>query len=679
MSVRVTASGVEINGRAAPLLSGSIHYWRLSPTVWEACLKKMRGLGLTMACTYIPWSVHETAAGRFDFGDVSPERDVARFIRLAGSLGFDVMIRPGPHINAELTDFGFPARVLDDPAVKARGPDGEPIMMPLPPRAFPAPSYSSEAFWRETRVWFTALAGVIRPLLAPNGPIFLVQCDNELSYFFRTGAYDMDYSDGAVAAYRRFVATKYATPAALTQAYGRKVAAFDDLMPPTRFDARSPEDLPAYLDWIEHREVVLHDALVRCRAMWEELGIKDILFTHNMPPSLSRTPFHVGADETALDIVGQDYYQKKSDFPSYRRRLLALEGRSRLPWSPEFSAGCYQAWPPLGADDHKFTALAGLMYGLRGFNFYMAVERDRWYGSPITRRGGIRRETYDMFAELVAFIREHRLNELSREASVLVVIPRAYDRLEKAATLFGNISPMIVEGRMTAAHLCDERPLGFARNIPIACDDFLAAAVESLDALGIPWREGDSTAGIGMLRRHEIVICPSFEFMEKSLQDDLRAYCELGGTLVIGPEVPTRSEAMSEYARLDHFTTRPVHKLECEHDALVFNAGGGRLVLVAAPLARDDASRRTMSAVASFLRIAPRARVAPPFALQTHAGAARRIAYLANPTGAARHADVTAAGELRLRDLATGEEFAGHGRAVVPMNAWHVRVMEMRP
>ncbi|MCZ7582886.1 MAG: hypothetical protein M5R36_05845 [Deltaproteobacteria bacterium] len=65
--------------------------------------------------------------------------------------------------------------------MQAVGPDGEPIVLPAPPRAFPVPSYCSDVFWEEVGVWFDAAAEVIRPRLHPNGPVVAIQCDNELS------------------------------------------------------------------------------------------------------------------------------------------------------------------------------------------------------------------------------------------------------------------------------------------------------------------------------------------------------------------------------------------------------------------------------------------------------------------------------------------------------------------
>src|SRR5690606_7157428 len=105
------------------LLSGSVHYWRLKPELWGEILLKSRQLGVHFVCSYVPWVVHETKRGHFDF---TGSRDLARFCRLAAEAGLHVLLRPGPHINAELTGFGFPDYVLNDPEIMARGPQGSP-------------------------------------------------------------------------------------------------------------------------------------------------------------------------------------------------------------------------------------------------------------------------------------------------------------------------------------------------------------------------------------------------------------------------------------------------------------------------------------------------------------------------------------------------------------------------
>ncbi|HXF33101.1 MAG TPA: beta-galactosidase, partial [Candidatus Acidoferrales bacterium] len=169
-----------------PLVCGAMHYWRLEPSAWGPGLDAMRAMGMRVVETYVPWGAHEVSppdppqAGRrdrkrpaFDFGQTRPRLDVARFLRMVHERGMLAIVRPGPHINAELTYFGLPERVVWDGACQAKTPKGNPVMLPLVPVGFPVPSYASEAFHEEVEGWFEACIPVLSPLRHPEGPIVM--------------------------------------------------------------------------------------------------------------------------------------------------------------------------------------------------------------------------------------------------------------------------------------------------------------------------------------------------------------------------------------------------------------------------------------------------------------------------------------------------------------------------
>ena len=88
--------GLDLGGRGLlPLWAGAMHYWRHRPGEWRAGLEAMRAMGLRLVDTYVPWGVHETAPGEFDFGERDPRLDVARFLRIAHELGPALVLRPG--------------------------------------------------------------------------------------------------------------------------------------------------------------------------------------------------------------------------------------------------------------------------------------------------------------------------------------------------------------------------------------------------------------------------------------------------------------------------------------------------------------------------------------------------------------------------------------------------------
>ena len=87
------------------ILSGAVHYFRIVPEYWEDRLRKVKAAGLNTVETYIPWNFHERQKGEFTF---TGNADVERFVKLAGSLGLYVIIRPSPYICAEWEAGGLP-------------------------------------------------------------------------------------------------------------------------------------------------------------------------------------------------------------------------------------------------------------------------------------------------------------------------------------------------------------------------------------------------------------------------------------------------------------------------------------------------------------------------------------------------------------------------------------------
>ena len=84
------------------LFAGSFRHWRVDPSLRADILSKVREMGFGIVETCVPWSVHEDSQGRFDFGEGEPRRDLPRFLGLCREAGMNVLVRPGPNIDAEL-------------------------------------------------------------------------------------------------------------------------------------------------------------------------------------------------------------------------------------------------------------------------------------------------------------------------------------------------------------------------------------------------------------------------------------------------------------------------------------------------------------------------------------------------------------------------------------------------
>lgn len=145
-------------GRLFRVVAGAMHYFQVPHQLWRDRLTKMRAAGVNTLQTYIEWRSHEPENGLFTF---SGQSDVVRYIRTAEELGFLVILRLGPYIDAERDMGGLPYWLL---ATK-----DELVLR----------SYNKEYLKYVTR-YYEKLFPLIRPLLYKNGgPVIMLQIENE--------------------------------------------------------------------------------------------------------------------------------------------------------------------------------------------------------------------------------------------------------------------------------------------------------------------------------------------------------------------------------------------------------------------------------------------------------------------------------------------------------------------
>lgn len=153
----------KLNGKNITITSGTIHYFRVHPTMWRDRLRKLRALGALAVETYVPWNLHEPTKGVYDFGDGKREMsiflDIVSFIKMAKEEDLLVILRPGPYICAEW-DFGGLPSYLIKLRVKIRTSD--PVYM------------------QRVELYFSKLLPLVEPLQIYNGgPIIMFQVENE--------------------------------------------------------------------------------------------------------------------------------------------------------------------------------------------------------------------------------------------------------------------------------------------------------------------------------------------------------------------------------------------------------------------------------------------------------------------------------------------------------------------
>lgn len=635
--VEIRDRALQLGTRSVPLLSGAVHYWRLERSAWRPALEELLRTGFPIVETYVPWGVHETAPGDFDFGKKDARKDLAAFLDLAHELGLVAFVRPGPHINAELTYFGLPERIAYDSACQARSPQGNPVYLFFPPVMFPVPSYASSRFHQELGAWYDAVGEIVGPRLWPQGPVALLQVDNEAAYYFRDGAYCQDYHPDAIVEWHAFLESRYTTLDALNAAHRSTHAKFEDCAAPTRFDAVDAEGLALHLDWAAFRERMIAGSLHKMRARLERAGMDGVPVVHNLPLGDGGLPMSLPSLEQVVDVVGFDYYHGRREHRTIKRRTLYLAGTARFPYAPELGVGAPPWFTPLHHDDSLYCALVALAYGVRGFNLYMAVDRDRWYGAPIDAAGNPRVEA-GAWKHLLAKLSEVAFHRLERRAEVALVVPREYQRLSRATHLLGPISSSAVEAiGGTPVDACRDDDLGFAGPVQTLWFRMLARFADAFTDAGIPYVYVDGDADPTRLAGYRVLVTPSYEFASASRWRHVCHVAQEGGTLVYGPTMPGLDEHMRR------------HPFEVPRR--------GRRVLIDTP---EDAAR-VVAELAEALDLARPFRATPDI-IETSVhedGGGPRVLFVINPEKRAIDAEVALPAPLAFVDAMSGARLEG--------------------
>ncbi len=551
--VTIGATGLCLRGgegaapREVPLLSGAVHYFQLPRRHWGACLDAVVELGLPLVESTVPWSIHERPGGHLDLegkaGSDRWERDLGGFLDACAERRLLVLLRPGPSLSEELTGGGLPERVLRDERCLARGPDGGRVLLPLPPRFTPLPSYASERFLEEAGGWLAAVGAFLAPRCWPAGPVVGVQVEG--GGWLRAAAYDQDYHREAIARYRAFLGERH--PDGLPEGYrGTPLA---ELEPPRRFDAEALAALVPHLDWLAFKEDLQLRTLGVLGGVLRAAGV-EVPLLHDLAAGLEGGSGIAGA-ERVVDLAGTTLHAHARSADSLRRSVLRLAGSSRLPYVAELGLGGSPLWLPGGPADELRAPLAALMHGARGWNLHMLVERDRWYGAPIGPTGARRGQRYEALRRLIAAVKDARLPELTREAPLGLLEVPEYARLERCASLLDPLpqAALALVG-LGAEELASDERSGLEAPLALEHARLSRLAEEALGSLGLGYCRVQpgalARAAAGGLR---LLLAPSFDFMDAELLEELGRFVAGGGRLILAPRRPRLDGAMRPLAR----------------------------------------------------------------------------------------------------------------------------------
>lgn len=670
MAIKVRYNGLEIDGNLLPLFSGTFHYWRSPREDWPFIFDQIKGLGFHVVETYVPWSVHELAEGDFDFGKVDERKDLDAWLTLAAHKGFKVLLRPGPCINSELSDFGYPERILHDKSFAALDGAGNPVVLSHQTSSFAVPSYADERLFEAFDVFLSALAPIIQKHLHPHGPVVAVQVDNELGYFFIAEAYNMDYSPASLKLWAHFLDLKYRQVAALNKAWGVKLKGWDEAEAPTKAPAEGAkrEDLRRALDWVEYKEYQILWALTRLAELYRSRGLGSVPFFHNFFGPWT-TPFNIPEIEAdaGIDFCGLDSYPHAGEALWAVDQARYLSASSRLAYFPEYGAGSWPfGYPVRDVHDQASTMLAPLMGGARAVNFYMIVERERWLGSPLSNKGKRREDMAELYERFNKFLAESEWLKASPQNQGLLIHTREAQWLEAAF-----MRPLsFAEYRYLAPGLHSvKEPAGLlGEGAPTAAQarEFYEASRAYTASSHFSFGIADSAVAGDKLKRHAFVVASAGAFMDEGLARRLRSYVEEGGLLVLGPGFPKlngRFEPLRAFEDLAPEAGKPLA------------VGDGKLLLLGAWDAK---------AVSAFLRkgkvFAEFELSDPTLELALHKSAGRILLFVRNPHAEERKASVLREGKFVLKPLwASGKFLGGVEEREVTLAPHEIKVWEVIP
>ncbi|KAI9738050.1 MAG: hypothetical protein M1818_005478 [Claussenomyces sp. TS43310] len=99
-------SNFYLNGDVYQIIGGQMEPQHIPYQLWSDRLAKARAMGLNTIFTYVPWYQLEPSPGVWDY---TGSNNISQYFQLAQSHGLNVVLRPGPYIDAEQEWGGFPA------------------------------------------------------------------------------------------------------------------------------------------------------------------------------------------------------------------------------------------------------------------------------------------------------------------------------------------------------------------------------------------------------------------------------------------------------------------------------------------------------------------------------------------------------------------------------------------
>lgn len=529
--------------RKGRVLAAEFHAFRHPVASWPVLLERVRELGATHVSTLLPWSEVEPNPDDVELGGRRPQMDVDAFLDRVADAGLRAIVRIGPRVRADLALAGLPDHVVHDRAVMARSPRGNGVPSPMPPRMFPWPSYASVAYRAHVRRFVDTIMPVLLLRLAPSGIVDAIDIEDPSAVLVRAGAYARDYHPDAVEAFRRFLAGRYPSIEALSSAWGIAESSFDDVVPPTRFAANSPRDLPRHLDWAAFQEWLVDDFRGFLADAIAGASGGAVTLSSALDANASALPTDAGRASRRIARVGAELATRASEVVSIRRRLSPVAIATDRPFA-RLLVGDSPWGRSRRESDVVASAFVAVAMGAREIELSMAVAHERWWGAPI-EGDGRPASSFEAIRALTRSLEALGVESLSSKREVVVVVPPEYARFVRVTHLFGPFGAGLLDfaGRSFAEATLDST-FGFERSIQHAFLDRLAAIETALDETNLDFSFADPDSVRALEDAPKLAFVPSFETLDETTCATLDELVARGTVVVIGPDRPHLGRSM---------------------------------------------------------------------------------------------------------------------------------------
>ncbi|MBI5500036.1 MAG: beta-galactosidase [Deltaproteobacteria bacterium] len=523
------------------MIAASLHYFRRRTDSVPEALAALRRLGADAVESPVPWSVHDDGR-RVAFDDDGAH--LVAFLEATAKAGLGAVLRLGPVVGADLTGLGLPRHVASDRELAARGPDGAARVVPLPPRWFLAPSYDSRTYRARSCAWIAAVAEVVRPFLAPGGPVRNVLIGDLWPFAGRSPVGSPDFNPDALAAWE--AARDAAPPGERARMFGTAPADAPGDGGPAgilagiglgRFAERG------YAAWLQ--------ALAgTAAAAWPAAGSpapggagSSAALGTTLPAAGIFPPVGAGLIGRAFDAVGLDALAAPARPATLERALRLVAGTARRPLASFVAAGAPIWLPPASSSDPLHELRACLAAGLGGVVLSMGVGRDRWSGGLLDE--SLREhESAHRFRRLLHGLGRSSWLRGRRRPSAALLVPRDYVRgaLAASAVLAGapaaGLAAAFGFDPASALDHADESPGGGA------WWRWLETAEAALQELGVPYDLVDDEGPAAI--EAPLLLVPTLADAPRATLDRIRAQLARGAAVIVGPSTPCRELASGD-------------------------------------------------------------------------------------------------------------------------------------